>query len=181
MNASSLIALPSSIPANVTNMGYMFQGATSFNQNLGTWNLSSIAAPVATNNGYDSMGHMFERLGALFDELRRHPRGLGLLNRACLHSPLSRRHPVPSLSSRSTRQAGQHLPLVHQRRRPGVEPAGTTRAGKRLDCSAFMTFVSLCPVNRPDQETDTPREEKRPLTPPTALSDRQLSVTDSPQ
>ena len=39
---TSLISVPSTLPVNVTNVSYMFQGAYSFNQDLSLWNISNI-------------------------------------------------------------------------------------------------------------------------------------------
>ena len=43
-NCGSLVTVPSSLPINstVTDMSYMFSGATSFDQNLGNWNVSNV-------------------------------------------------------------------------------------------------------------------------------------------
>ena len=37
-----LLSVPSTLPVNVTNVSYMFQGASLFNQNLSTWNIGNI-------------------------------------------------------------------------------------------------------------------------------------------
>ncbi len=41
-NAENLIVAPNSLPATVTDINYMFQGATSFNQNINSWNVVNV-------------------------------------------------------------------------------------------------------------------------------------------
>jgi surface protein len=40
--ATMLTQVPTSLPATVTNLSYMFQGATAFNQAIGTWNTAAV-------------------------------------------------------------------------------------------------------------------------------------------
>jgi surface protein len=39
---SNLVSVPTDLPSTVTETGYMFSGATSFNQNLNTWDTTSV-------------------------------------------------------------------------------------------------------------------------------------------
>lgn len=40
--ANKLVSVPSSIPSGATSMSYMFDGASSFNQTIGSWDVSSV-------------------------------------------------------------------------------------------------------------------------------------------
>jgi surface protein len=55
---SNLVSVPTDLPSTVTETGYMFSGATSFNQNLNTWDTTSVTdmsgmfdGDTAFNNG----------------------------------------------------------------------------------------------------------------------------------
>jgi photosystem II stability/assembly factor-like uncharacterized protein len=54
--ATSLVSVPTNLPANCTNLSNMFNGS-SINQNIGTWNISGISIPGMTgmldNSGMD--------------------------------------------------------------------------------------------------------------------------------
>ena len=41
-NCSRLTSVPDYLPHSITNMGYMFSGATSFNQDIGNWDTSNV-------------------------------------------------------------------------------------------------------------------------------------------
>ena len=52
-NCSNLTAVPATLPtaSTITNMSNMFNGATSFNQNIGGWNISNVINMVSMMNG----------------------------------------------------------------------------------------------------------------------------------
>ena len=52
----NLTSVPSTLPSSVTNTSFMFQGATSFNQNISGWNVSSVT----------NMNSMFESTSAFY-------------------------------------------------------------------------------------------------------------------
>ena len=47
VDATHLTRVPSVLPATITNLSYMFFGATSFNQNIGAWNVRNVTNMVA--------------------------------------------------------------------------------------------------------------------------------------
>ncbi len=51
MGATSLTSVPDTLPASVTDISYMFDGDTSFNQSIDAWNTSNVTLMIAVFNG----------------------------------------------------------------------------------------------------------------------------------